>query len=141
MWKRDESPKPVTPAPAPAPAATPAHTPAVPSGGDIRPQTARDSVNIGNYSEDKRKYSHVTGMLALHTTAAERAARCMRASWIMGREMPSEWIGHEVVLCERLAVSRIHTGSFWRRASRLGDEYRYKPQMVNGGIADAAEEE
>lgn len=47
MWKRDESPKPVTPAPAPAPAATPAQTPAVPSGGDIRPQTARDSVNIG----------------------------------------------------------------------------------------------
>lgn len=47
MWKRDESPKPATPAPAPAPAATPAHTPAVPSGGDIRPQTARDNVNIG----------------------------------------------------------------------------------------------
>ena len=47
MWKRDESPKPATPAPAPAPAATPAHTPAVPSGGEIRPQTARDNVNIG----------------------------------------------------------------------------------------------
>lgn len=47
MWKRDESPKPATPAPAPAPAATPAHTPAVPSGGDFRPQTARDNVNIG----------------------------------------------------------------------------------------------
>jgi hypothetical protein len=100
----------------------------------------KDSVNISNYSEDKRKYSHVTGMIALHTTAAERAARCMRASWLLGREMPSEWIGHEVVLCERLAVSRIHTGSFWRRQSRLGDEYRYKPKMVNGGIMDAAEE-
>jgi cytoskeletal protein CcmA (bactofilin family) len=47
MWKRDQSPKPATPAPAPAPAATPAHTPAVPSGGDFRPQTARDNVNIG----------------------------------------------------------------------------------------------
>ena len=47
MWKRDESPKPAPPAPAPAPAATPAHTPAAPSGGDIRPQTARDNVNIG----------------------------------------------------------------------------------------------
>lgn len=47
MWKRDESPKPATPAPAPAPAATPAHTPAVPSGGDFRRETARDNVNIG----------------------------------------------------------------------------------------------
>jgi cytoskeletal protein CcmA (bactofilin family) len=47
MWKRDESPKPASPAPAPAPAATPAHTPAVPSGGDYRRETARDNVNIG----------------------------------------------------------------------------------------------
>ncbi len=47
MWKRDESPKPASPAPAPAPAATPAHTPAVPSGGDFRRETARDNVNIG----------------------------------------------------------------------------------------------
>jgi cytoskeletal protein CcmA (bactofilin family) len=50
MWKRDESPKPATPAPAPAPATTPAHTPAVPvSGGDFRRETTtgRDNVNIG----------------------------------------------------------------------------------------------
>ncbi len=48
MWKRDESAKPPsTPAPASAPAATPAHTPAVQSGGDHRPQIARDNVNIG----------------------------------------------------------------------------------------------
>lgn len=47
MWKRDESPKPATPAPAPAPAATPAQTPAVPSGGDIRRESGRDKVNIG----------------------------------------------------------------------------------------------
>ena len=48
MWKRDESAKPAaTPAPAPAPAAAPAHTPAVHSGGEHRPQTARDTVNIG----------------------------------------------------------------------------------------------
>ena len=48
MWKRDESAKPAaTPAPAHAPVATPAHIPAVPSGGDHRPQIARDNVNIG----------------------------------------------------------------------------------------------
>lgn len=48
MWKRDESAKPAaTPVPAPAPAATPAHTPVVQTGGDYRPQTARDNVNIG----------------------------------------------------------------------------------------------
>ena len=48
MWKRDESAKPAaTPAPAPVPGAMPAHTPAAPSGGDYRPQNARDNVNIG----------------------------------------------------------------------------------------------
>ena len=48
MWKRDESPKPASPAPAPAPAATPVHTPAVPtSGGDFRRESGRDNVNIG----------------------------------------------------------------------------------------------
>ena len=48
MWKRDESAKPAaTPAPAHAPVATPAHIPAVQSGGDHRPQIARDNVNIG----------------------------------------------------------------------------------------------
>ena len=48
MWKRDESAKPAaTPAQAHTPVATPAHIPAVPSGGDHRPQIARDNVNIG----------------------------------------------------------------------------------------------
>ena len=101
----------------------------------------KDSVNLNNFSEDKRKYSHVTAMLAIHRTAAERQARCLRMSLLLGREVPSDLLEDEVVLCERLNVSRIHTASFWRKHSRLGSEYRYKPRLVNGGIVDNKETE
>ncbi|MGE0812151.1 MAG: polymer-forming cytoskeletal protein [Vicinamibacterales bacterium] len=47
MWKRDESPKPASPAQAPAPVNAPAHAAAVPSGGEYRRETGRDNVNIG----------------------------------------------------------------------------------------------
>ena len=92
----------------------------------------QDSVRLSNFSEDKRKYAHVTGMLAIHRTAAERKARCLRLSWLIGRELPSDRLEDEVVLCERLNVSRIHGGgSFWRKQAKLSD-WRYDPKSPNG---------
>lgn len=39
-----------------------------------------------NFSEDKRKLSHVTGMLALNQTEAEQRAGIMRLNWVVLRE-------------------------------------------------------
>lgn len=44
------------------------------------------SLKLANFSEDKRKYAHVTGMLALNQTDSERRRGLMRLSWLLLRE-------------------------------------------------------
>lgn len=41
-----------------------------------------------NFSEDKRKYSHVNGMFALNQCPAERDMQGMRLNWLVLREAP-----------------------------------------------------
>jgi len=43
-------------------------------------------ISLDNFSEDKRKYAHVTGMLALNQTDLEKEAGIMRLNWILLRE-------------------------------------------------------
>jgi len=59
---------------------------------DIRTQSVR------NFSEDKRKLAHVTGMLGLNQTEEEKALNIMRLNWIVLRESPFStyrclWVG------------------------------------------------
>jgi DNA-binding GntR family transcriptional regulator len=101
----------------------------------------QQSQNIGNFSEDKRKYAHCTGVLAVHRTLQERDAGVLRLSWLLGRELPS--VEREVVVVSSLATGRLHVDSFWREQSRLGKEYRYDPRGVMGKLIleDGKEEE
>ncbi len=46
----------------------------------------QDTINISNFSEDKRKIAHVTGMFALNQTTQERADGIMRLGWLVLRE-------------------------------------------------------
>lgn len=46
----------------------------------------KKSISLDNFSEDKRKYAHVTGMLALNQTPEEKEACMMRLNWILLRE-------------------------------------------------------
>ena len=51
-----------------------------------------------NFSEDKRKLAHVTGMLGLNQTEEEKALHVMRLNWIVLRESPFNaqqclWVG------------------------------------------------
>lgn len=46
----------------------------------------KESLNLKNFSEDKRKYSHVTSMLALQQLAAEKRAGVMRISKLLTRD-------------------------------------------------------
>jgi hypothetical protein len=43
-----------------------------------------------NFSEDKRKLAHVTGLFGLNQTEAEKALSLMRLNWIVLREAPFE---------------------------------------------------
>lgn len=43
-------------------------------------------LGLSNFSDDKRKYGHVTGMLALNQTEQEKIAGLMRLGWLVRRE-------------------------------------------------------
>jgi len=45
-----------------------------------------ESQSMANFSNDKRKNAHVTGMLALNQTEAEKQAQLMRLGWVVLRE-------------------------------------------------------
>ena len=45
-----------------------------------------DTLEASNFSEDKRKLAHVTGMLGLNQNASEKDGGIMRLNWIVLRE-------------------------------------------------------
>jgi hypothetical protein len=47
---------------------------------------SQETLQAGNFSEDKRKMAHVTGLLGLNQTAEEKAQKLMRLNWIALRE-------------------------------------------------------
>lgn len=46
----------------------------------------QDTLGMGNFSEDKRKLGHVTGMFGLNQTPEEKEMNIMRLNWIVLRE-------------------------------------------------------
>ncbi len=46
----------------------------------------RPTIDMTNFSEDKRKMSHVTGMIGINATASEKERGIMRLNWIVRRE-------------------------------------------------------
>lgn len=48
----------------------------------------RETQSMRNFSEDKRKLAHVTGMLGLNQTEEEKEYQYMRLNWLLLREAP-----------------------------------------------------
>ena len=46
----------------------------------------RSTINKSNFSEDKRKLSHVTGIIGINQTPNERTEQIMRLNWVVLRE-------------------------------------------------------
>lgn len=68
-----------------------------PTQADAQSYDAR-TLNMRNFSEDKRKMAHVTGMFGLNQTAEEKDVGVMRLNWIVLRESPFNvkrclWVG------------------------------------------------
>lgn len=71
-----------------------------------------ESLTLSNFSEDKRKFAHVTGMLALNQTVDERKAGVLRVAWIVLRE--GEFFQSRQVAClQCLKKGRPYLGGFW----------------------------
>ena len=67
---------------------------------------------LKQFSEDKRKYAHVTGMLGLNQTSQEKDLGVMRLNWIVLREAPFNtskcvWVGQCLPLGRALCCSLI----------------------------------
>lgn len=63
----------------------------------------QDTQSMKNFSEDKRKMAHVTGMIGLNQTNDEKEMGVMRLNWIVLRESPFNtkqclWVGQCLTL-------------------------------------------
>jgi len=72
----------------------------------------KSNLKLENYSEDKRKYSHVTHFLAINKTDEEELMGCSRMSTLLLRE-DSVQIGKQVTILQELVTSRPYVGSFF----------------------------
>ncbi len=81
----------------------------------------RDSLQLANYSEDKRKYSHVTHFYAINKTQTEEELGCSRLSTLLLRE-DSVKVSEQVTLLQNLNISHPNTASFMGRAPGLQQE-------------------
>jgi replicative DNA helicase len=69
-----------------------------------------DVLSTSNFSEDKRKHAHVTGMLGLNQTFEEKADNIMRLNWILLRESEFDanrclYIGQQIKLGRAMTCS------------------------------------
>jgi len=71
-----------------------------------------ETQTMRNFSEDKRKLAHVTGMLGLNQSTREKEVGLMRLNWIVLRESPSSvgrclWVGQCLNLGRAFCCARI----------------------------------
>lgn len=72
----------------------------------------RELIGPDNFSEDKRKYAHVTGVLAINQTEEEKAAGIQRLGWVFLRE--SDYDRRRTVkVIQCLQVGKPCIASYW----------------------------
>jgi hypothetical protein len=71
----------------------------------------QESLTEKNYSEDKRKYSHVTGFLALNQTAEDAVLMKIRIGRFMTRNMKKTKA--QVTVLQSIQRGLVHVGSFF----------------------------
>ena len=65
-----------------------------------------------NFSEDKRKYGHVTGMLGLNQTDEDKRRGIMRINWLVLREGEYK-VTHMVKILQCLQIGKPMIASYW----------------------------
>jgi hypothetical protein len=86
----------------------------------------RHTQGMKNFSEDKRKLAHVTGLFGLNQTEDEKAASLMRLNWIVLREAPFEsrrclYIAQCLPLGRVLCCSRLDNNTTAGRTTNVSD--------------------
>lgn len=71
----------------------------------------KHSLGRDNFSEDKRKYSHVTSFYTLNQTPAEKACGILRVGNLMSRD--NELSIEQCVILQHLSTGRAHIASYF----------------------------
>lgn len=72
---------------------------------------SQDSLNESNFTEDKRKYGHVTGFLTMNQTKKEAELGIMRLGRMFTRQLRATTA--QVVVLQNLQRGMVHLGSFF----------------------------
>lgn len=78
----------------------------------------KDTMQLKNYSEDKRKYGHVTHFYGINKTAKEESLGCARLSSLLLRES-SVRITQQVTILQCLEIAQAHVSSFFGRIPQV----------------------
>lgn len=70
-----------------------------------------DTLELSNFSEDKRKYAHVTSFLAISQTKKEKVKGIVRMSRLISREQPPEH--RQVAILQCLDIGQPYLGSYY----------------------------
>ena len=70
------------------------------------------TIKLNNYSEDKRKYSHLTACFGINQTDEEKREGVLRFNELMARE--DESMSREVICLGRLQMGRPILHSYWK---------------------------
>lgn len=82
---------------------------------------SQKSLSLKNFSEDKRKYAHVTSMLALNQTQVEKRLGVMRISQLVVRDDEFD-ISRQVHILQCLQIGRPVLGSFEKKLIKKSDD-------------------
>jgi len=72
----------------------------------------RETIGAENFSEDKRKHAHITGLMGLNQTDEEKAAGLMRWNWVFLRESDFDR-RRTVKVLQCLQLGRPLLASYW----------------------------
>lgn len=81
----------------------------------------KKSLGLKNFSEDKRKYAHVTAMYSLNQTPAEKQQRVMRFGELLVREDAFDQ-GKEATVLQCLEIGRPHLASYFDNSPKPKQE-------------------
>ncbi len=85
----------------------------------------RETLQLDNYSEDKRKYSHTTHFYAINKTKTEENFGCSRLSGLLLRE-DSLQITQQATLIQNLNIANPHVTSFFGKVPGLNKNNKEK---------------
>lgn len=91
----------------------------------------KESLTMKNFSEDKRKLSHVTAMIALNQTPEEKDNRIMRLGNVAIRD-ESFSVTEQVVVLQCLEKGRPFLGSYWTKKEMKKKNDGRKKKYKNG---------